>query len=122
MTSEEIVKGLASFRFRFNNEKELQFGIGEALEKMGASFAPEIRLSDKDRVDFLVEGGIGVEVKTNDFSGGASLNSVTRQLWRYAKNDQIKSLILVTTRSKHRDLPKEILGKPVYVVYLNAFL
>ena len=70
----------------------------------------------------MTETGIGIEVKTNDSKGGASLSQVTRQLWRYAKLDSIKAIILVTSRSKHRDLPAEILGKPVFVVYLSSFL
>jgi hypothetical protein len=123
MTPPEMAKYLSGFSFRFNNEKELQYGIDQALQKTEEPFLPEFILSPSDRVDFyMTETGIGIEVKTNDSKGGASLSAVTRQLWRYAKIEGIKAIILVTSRSKHRDLPAEILGKPVFVVYLSSFL
>jgi hypothetical protein len=123
MNAIELAKALVSFRFRFNNEKELQAGVFQALTALQQPFVPEFQLNPEDRIDFfLPEEGVGIEIKTNDSKGGAGLAAVTRQLWRYAKCEQIKSLVLITTRSKHRDLPTEILGKPVLVVYLNSFL
>jgi hypothetical protein len=121
MTAEELAKTLVFYRFRYKNEKELQAGVAECLVSLEVTFVAEWPLSPQDRVDFFVEGGTGIECKTNDSRGGAGLAAVTRQLWRYAKSDKIKSIILITTRAKHRDLPKEILGKPLFVVYLNSF-
>ena len=119
----ELAKALVGFRFRFNNEKELQAGVFQALTALQVPFEPEKQLNPQDRIDFFVTAdGVGIEIKTNDSKGGAGLAAVTRQLWRYAKCEEIKALVLVTTRSKHRDLPAEILGKPVLVVYLNSFL
>ena len=119
----ELAKALVGFRFRFNNEKELQAGVFQALTALQQPFVPEYQLNPQDRIDFFVSAeGVGIEIKTNDSKGGAGLAAVTRQLWRYAKCDEIKALVLVTTRSKHRDLPAEILGKPLLVVYLNSFL
>jgi len=123
MNAIELAGALVSFRFHYNNEKELQAGVFHALTVLEIPFIPEHPLNPQDRVDFYIPvEKIGIEVKTNDSRGGAGLTSVTRQLWRYAKNDQIKALILITTRAKHRDLPTEILGKPLLVVYLNSFL
>jgi hypothetical protein len=119
----ELAKALVSFRFRFNNEKELQAGVFQALTTLEQPFVPEYQLNPEDRIDFFLPAdGVGIEIKTNDSKGGAGLSAVTRQLWRYAKCEEIKSLVLITTRSKHRDLPTEILGKPLLVVYLNSFL
>jgi hypothetical protein len=123
LTGSEIAEALRRFGFRYKDERQLQGGIAEALGKLGVANMPEFRLSPTARVDFYVlEGQVGIEVKTADSQGGASLSAVTRQLWRYAKSDKISALILVTTRSKHMDLPSEILGKPVHVVYLSSFL
>jgi hypothetical protein len=122
MTAEELAGALALYRFRCKDEKELQAGVAQCLEALKLPFAPEYPLSGRDRVDFFLAGGIGIECKTNDSRGGAGLSAVTRQLWRYAKCDDVKAIILITTRSKHRNLPGEILGKPLYVVYLNSFL
>jgi len=123
MTAEELASALCFYRFRYKDEKELQAGVAQCLGILKVPFIPEHPLNPKDRVDFfLAAGGIGIECKTNDSRGGAGLAAVTRQLWRYAKNDDVKTIILITTRAKHRDLPREILGKPLYVVYLNSFL
>jgi hypothetical protein len=122
MTAEELAKALVFYRFRYKNEKELQVGVAECLTSLEVPFLAEWALNPQDRVDFFVEGGIGVECKTNDSKGGAGLSAVTRQLWRYAKADKITALILITTRAKHRDLPDKILDKPLFVVYLNSFL
>lgn len=122
MTCEVLARALSSHKFAFNNEKELQGGLAQALTSIGAEHTPEFRLTKTERIDFLVADGVGIEVKTNDSRGGVGLAAVTRQLWRYAKCPEIKSLILVTTRSKHRELPREILDKPLFVVYLNSFL
>lgn len=123
MTASEVASTLVGFRFRFKDEKELQAGVFQVLTEMGQPFVPEYELTKQDRIDFFLPvEGTGIEVKTNDSRGGAGLAAVTRQLWRYAKSAEIKELILVTTRAKHRDLPSEILGKPLLVVYLNSFL
>ena len=119
----DLAGALVSFRFRYNNEKELQVGVFSALTQLEVPFIPEHPLNPQDRIDFYIPvEKIGIECKTQDSRGGAGLTAVTRQLWRYAKSDDISSLILITTRSKHRDLPTEILGKPLLVVYLNSFL
>lgn len=123
MTVDELAAAIVSYRFRYKDEKELQAGVAQCLTKLKLPFKSEYSLNPKDRIDFFItKSGIGIEVKTNDSRGGAGLAAVTRQLWRYAKADNIKAIILITTRSKHRDLPSEILGKPLYVVYLNSFL
>lgn len=117
MHAREIAKTLFSRKFHYKDEKELQHGIGLVLTELGVDWKAEVVLTPKDRIDFMV-GEIGIEVKV-DFPEAA----VTRQLWRYAQHDKIKALILVTTRSKHRDLPAEINGKPLFVVWLlNSFL
>lgn len=123
MNAEEIAKAVYQTRFRYSNEKELQHGIGALLTSLGLRFQPEVSLSPGNRIDFLVEPGIGIEVKTHDSTGGVSLSSVTRQLFRYCEHTDIKELILVTTLSKHRRQPDEMGGKPLYVVYLlTSFL
>jgi len=122
MTSGELAVALQGYAFRFSDEKQLQAGIAQALAELEVEFLAEVVLTPGDRLDFLVVPGIAIEVKTNDSKGGAALSSVTRQLWRYAKLDAVKEIVLVTTRSKHRDLPPDILGKPVHVVYISGII
>lgn len=114
MTDEDLARLLTSASFRYQNERELQDAIEALLLAKQVSYEREVVLSPKDRIDFLV-GAIGVEVKID-----SSLPVVQRQLWRYAEDPRIASLILVTSRAKHKQLPTAILGKPVLVVHLFA--
>jgi hypothetical protein len=93
------------------DERSLQNQIEEVLRLHNVHFEREVRLSPKDRIDFLC-GSVGIEVKI-----GGGTNAVQRQLWRYASNDRITDLILATTRSIHR-MPESILEKPIFVVHL----
>lgn len=45
--------------------------------------------------------------------------AVLRQLYRYAADEQVEALLLVTTRSAHRDLAGIVLGKPLRVLYVS---
>lgn len=97
---------------RAPTEIALQSAIAATFEADGLSFEREVRLSDRDIIDFLV-GGVGVEVKID-----GSLSAVTRQLHRYAQSDRVALLVLVTTRMRHRAVPRELNGKRVDVVHL----
>jgi len=112
MTPEHLASLMYHTQFRFSSEADLQEAIEALYVQNGVSYVREARLNAKDRIDFMV-GGIGVEVKVD-----SSLNSVQRQLWRYAASDAIDSLVLVTTKAAHKNLPEFITGKPLYVVHL----
>jgi hypothetical protein len=119
LTAEEIVNRLYNSTFRFSDEKSLQQGIGIVLENCGCAFKREAVLTSTERIDFLVEDGIGIEVKSEHMA----LNALQRQLKRYAMLAAIKELILVTTKNTHLRLPKELNGKPLHHVYLlHSFL
>lgn len=115
--AELIASTINRQRFRFANEWELQRGIALVLTSLGLSFKSEVKLGPGDRIDFLV-ADIGIEVKVD-----MGLAGVTRQLWRYADYPEIQTFILVTTRHIHQQLPLEMKGKQILVVYLlNSFL
>lgn len=116
MDAQTLCEKLSSTKFNFSNELELQSGIEELLKSLIVDYQKEVILTPKDRIDFLV-GKIGIEVKVD----GAA-NAVIRQLWRYAQQETIDELILVTTRSVHKYVPGTILGKTVYIVHLLTFL
>lgn len=107
---------ITSYRYSFTNEVELQDGVATALLEAGIPHEREVRLSPRDRVDFLIEPGIGIEVKEI----AQSPSKVLRQLARYAESDRIVALALVTARSQHMALPSEIGGKPLVVVNLSG--
>lgn len=116
-TAESICRALYNAKYHYHNEKELQRGVGMMLTSLNLEFEPEFPLTKRDRIDFLI-GDLGIECKADDSSGGTSLAAVTRQLLRYAQSDQVKELILLTTMSKHKNLPDSLNGKPLYIVHL----
>jgi len=105
---------LSSRRFVWSNESMLQRGIYQTLLEAGHVVQREKRLSRKDRPDFMLEGGVYVEVKVD-----GSLTSVMRQLSRYAEQPSVSAIVLVTTRAAQAArVPTEFSGKPVRVVLL----
>lgn len=109
----DVVSILRRSRFRFSNEADLQAGIAEALTRADVAFEREVRLSTRDRVDFLVGPSLALEIKVD----GAP-SAVLRQLMRYAMCPRIGRIVLATTRSQHRQLPGSVNDKPLDVVCL----
>lgn len=109
----DVVKALKSYRFNYSSEKQLQEGVERALEATKIPFEREKVLGVYGTIDFLVDGRIGLEIKTK---GSPSL--VAQQLIRYFKCDQVVELILLTGRSRLGILPPMILGKKLTVVTL----
>ncbi len=113
---------LGKVRFNFTNEDELQNGIRDLLERNNYRYEREVVLSGTDRIDFMVSGfertdfnaGVGIEVKVD-----GSRADVIRQLHRYAQQERVKALILVTSRVKHNDMPETINDKPLKVISLQ---
>ena len=120
MTADDICRALYNARYHYHNEKDLQQGVAQVLTSLGLAFKPEYSLAPRDRVDFFLsdDSGICIECKSDDSSGGTTLAAVTRQLMRYSNSSEIKELILLTTMSKHRNLPETMNGKPLYIVHL----
>lgn len=121
----ELADKIRNHTYRFTSESELQTQIASALK--GVPLEKEFRLSNRDRVDFLASWEIrpdfitaititiriGIEIKI-----GGGISDVTRQLHRYAGNDQIDGLILVTSKLQLANLPKTLRGKPLRVIPL----
>jgi hypothetical protein len=110
----QIATLISRTRFRYHDEHVLQAGIAQVLAAAGIAAVAEVRLTDRDRIDFLATP-VGIEVKV-----AGTPAAVERQLRRYAASPQIEALILVTNRARHRSVPREIGGKPVRVVFLSG--
>lgn len=115
MSAVAVRHALSRARFDLSSEKAVQAGIESVLvEAFGhAAVEREIRLSPRDRIDLLLFGRVGLEVKVK----GARKMGVWKQLNRYAEHDRIAELLLVTGLSM--GLPAEIGGKPVYYLSLG---
>ena len=116
MNIADICQLIHKAQFRFTNEADLQAGIAQLLTEQRVGFQREVRVSKQDRLDFLTDGGIAIEVKID-----GALATVTRQLYRYAAEKGVHQLILVTTRMKHRQLPQTVGGKPLYITHISPF-
>ncbi len=95
--------------FQWTTEAELQAALAAALDDFAVYPEREVSLSDgRSRVD-LMAGGVAIEVKT---AGGWA--DVLRQLTRYAKCPEVRSLVLVTTKAQHTELiPERLHDVPV---------
>lgn len=107
----EVLRGI-----RINvvfEEYMLQELIAQLLTAAGMPFSKEYRLAPRNRIDFLVQGGIGIEVK----KGKPNAAQVYRQLERYAAFDAVQAVILVVERNV--SVPDRICGKRCIVFGLN---
>ena len=109
MAAEQLVASLRRQRYRVGQERWLQEDIEASLVALGVSFAREARLASGERIDFLVEGGIGIEAKTR-----CPPRQIFRQLERYAGHAAITTLVLITGTAL--GLPASIKGKPLFCV------
>jgi hypothetical protein len=132
----QLTTALEGWRFNYDNEAELQEGIAQALDEAGVRFRRERQLG-RDRIDFYIpfpstdttravlrhalpfrgpdpeERGIGVEVKAQ-----GSVAAVQRQLHRYAQRPEVTELVLLTTKRRHGQVAREMMGKRVHVILL----
>jgi len=113
MTANELVATLERYRMRSTTEADLHEAIAEVLDANGIAYAREYYLWGRDRIDFYCPGlRVGIEAKID---GGT--NAVARQLSRYCQSDDVVSIILVTSLVKHRNVPAQLRGKDVRVVF-----
>lgn len=104
-----------TYRFTCTSEATLAAGIAKAFRTERIEFEAEVVLDARSRIDFLLAGGLGIELKVK-----GSATEVLAQLMRYADFEQIKSLLLVTTRAKHLDMPDTVRGKPLRVHFIGG--
>ena len=100
-----LARLLTKKRYRHTtDELLLQQEIAEHLDVLGVRYEREVRLSGKDRIDFLCgsldktpgvrSSGIGIEVKVQ-----GSRNAVAEQLLRYTESKRVSGLGVFTTRA-----------------------
>lgn len=112
--AEAVASAIKSQRYRYADEIQLQDGIAGVLAGAGIPAVREVSLTAADKIDFMA-GRLGIEVK---IAGQAA--AVQRQLCRYAASAEVDELMLVTTRSAHRSVRRELAGKTVHVVLLSG--
>lgn len=113
LTAESLSEYLSGYRYDLTNEDSIQNGIERVMLSEGLVFVREARLSATERLDFLVDAGIAIEVKRH-----GALNDLLRQLSRYAEHGAVRELLVVTARLQSTDIPREICGKPLECLVL----
>lgn len=99
-------------RYTLSDEKKVQIELLHHIKNAGFEVKREVRLDQKNIIDFMLDGEIGVEVKIK-----GSCVAILRQCERYCEFDSIKTFILIS--SKSMGFPKEINGKPCYFFSLS---
>ena len=112
-TVDTLVALLERHRYTVTCERELHEAIAVVLTTAGIEHRQEVRLSARDRPDFMVDG-IVLEAKVSSWSG-----VVLRQVTRYLEHPEVTGLVLVTTRRRH-SLPLEVSSKPVRVAFASG--
>jgi hypothetical protein len=113
LTAYRLKEALSGYRYDLSNEDSIQSGLERAMLMEGLVFVREAQLSNEDRLDFLVDACVAIEVKRQ-----GSLQELLRQLSRYAQHVVVRELLVVTSRLQSTNLPTEIGGKPLECLVL----
>ena len=109
ITPEDLTRQMRSLRLPVTTELALQDALEEWLTAAGMPFEREVQMGPKDRIDFMVAGNIGIEVKTR-----YPRRQIYRQLERYCEGKRLHGLILVT--GTYLGLPADVHGVPLFLV------
>ncbi len=110
---ERIHSSLKGNQFTLSSEAILKIEIARAFTASGVQFKTETRLDSRNRLDFWCDKGLAIEVKIK-----GSAKNIFRQCQRYCEFDQVKAILLITTKAM--GFPSEIKGKPCYVINLGG--
>lgn len=112
MEHAQLIGMIRRFQLPLHDEKQAQAALHQHLTEHGIEHDREVRLSDQDVVDFMVDG-TAVELKLK-----GSRMAIYRQIERYAQHDSVKAIILLTARAM--GLPPEINGKPAVACSMSG--
>lgn len=115
-TLDEVVALVSAMRLDLGVEHRAQADLMTALVSTWgpAQVVREYVLGPGERPDFMLSGGIVIEMKGPRHMQGP----VLRQLGRYAAHDEVTALVLATARAM--TMPRQIDGKPLRTINLGA--
>lgn len=111
---QNIIRLLEAACIPVNTEAQAQDCIELLLTGNFAEVRREVRLSARDRVDFMV-GEVAIEVKVRK---GQSRKEIMLQLERYASHSCVKSVVLASAGAWACSTV-EVGGKPLYFANLS---
>lgn len=114
---DQVVSELSAHSYRFTRETDLHKGMAWVLAQAGIAFEREVVAGPRERFDFLLEGGLVIEVKVN-----GSLSDALLQCKRYADRPDVTAIVLVATRHWAIKAAPDLTvsGKPVRLVKLKG--
>lgn len=111
-----VIQALRSLRVgKIFVEWDLQNDIAEIFDKHGIYYEKEYYLGKGNRVDFLTDSGVAVEVK----KGKPNRTRLADQINRYAEYEQVKAIVIVVETSLRMPIKQTINGKSCAVVGLQ---
>ena len=118
MTAKQVRSLLSRYTIPVTrDERELQGHIETILQQEQVRYRREFILYTGDRLDFFVDRSVAIEVKV---AGG--ITPLIEQLQRYALCDEVREILVVSTRPKHRLHLDEIQGKRVECLWIGRDL
>ena len=110
---QEVVGALKRLRAPLcQGEYDLHSLVASALSQAGISYAHEVPLAPRCRIDFLV-GDVGIEIK----KGKPRERQLLVQMEKYAMSPAIGALVVLVERSAN--LPLYVCGKPCVILSIN---
>lgn len=113
-TIDQVESALVDIAILAAGEKGVHDAVESLLREAGLDPEREVRLTARDRVDLMV-GRVAVEIKV-----AGDVIDVLRQCQRYARSDQVDSVLLVTTSPGHTNIPPAVGGKPLRAIYVGG--
>lgn len=113
--SRGIATHLRQHRSALAQEAKLTAAVASALTTMGITYTAEHRLTPKLRLDYMLPGGVFIELK----KGNAGL-PVLRQVGQYLEHPDTNGCILIAL--KCTDIPATFCGKPIEKIELWRML
>lgn len=113
---QKVIDALKNLRIGIiTDEYLLQRKIADILTSKGISYEKEYVLGPRNRVDFLTEDGVAIEVK----KGKPNRTNLIIQVNRYAQFEEVKSVVIVVETSIRDPIHITDNGKPCAIIGLR---
>lgn len=114
MSTARIIAAVRTIRADLaSSEYDIHAEVARALRAAGVAFRTEVKLGPRARIDFLAEGGTGIEIKKGKVASAA----LRAQATRYCAFPVVLELVLLVERCVFA-APLD-LGKPVHYLSLS---
>jgi hypothetical protein len=113
----ELIRIIENMKIMVSEESDLQDALNDLFKVLDLKFAREKTIAPGLRPDFMLSGGVAVEVKIQD-----GLSELTRQVHKYLCESSVSAILIVSNKTRLMRLPKEMRGKPVYVALAGGGL